>query len=365
MADTEHIQILQAGVEVWNIWRLNNPDIVPDLRDTDFSNANLEGVDLRGARLNSIRLPGANLTNSKLGKADLTEANLKWARLWNADLVGANLKCADMKFANFSEADLSEACLENGKLHFAVFSETILEKTRFRHAAWGRNMIGDIDFSTALDLESCYHFDSSSIDHLTLKRSDPLPELFLQGMGLTNWEIEQSRLYQQGLSNAEINKIIYSVYDFRATQSVQISPMFISYSQKDGAFVDRLGGLLTQKGIRYWRDVHHLKAGRLEKQVDRAIRLNDLVLIVLSRHSVKSDWVEHEVRKARAIEKEAGRDIMVPVSLDNSWKSCAWPERLREQIMEYNVTDFSQWQDEKKLWRRFSELLYGIDLFYK
>jgi hypothetical protein len=32
MADDEHVAILKRGVDAWNEWRRENPDIVPDLR---------------------------------------------------------------------------------------------------------------------------------------------------------------------------------------------------------------------------------------------------------------------------------------------------------------------------------------------
>jgi hypothetical protein len=113
------------------------------------------------------------------------------------------------------------------------------------------------------------------------------------------------------------------------------------------------------------RDIHHATAGRLETQIDRAINLNDIVLLVLSEHSTNSDWVEHETRKAREKEKQTGKDALCPVALDDSWKTCRWPERLREQIMEYNILDFSGWQDEKVMQAMFSKLLNGLSIFYK
>lgn len=56
--------------------------------------------------------------------------------------------------------------------------------------------------------------------------------------------------------------------------------------------------------------MHHATAGRLEKQIDHAIRHNLIVLVVLSENSVKSDWVEHEAHTARELEKETGRDVL-------------------------------------------------------
>lgn len=103
----------------------------------------------------------------------------------------------------------------------------------------------------------------------------------------------------------------------------------------------------------------------METQIDRAIQQNPTVLVVLSKNSLKSDWVQHEVRKARELEREMGREILCPVALDDSWKSAPWPARVMEQIMEYNILDFSGWEDDTKFNEVFAKLLNGLDLFYK
>ena len=108
-----------------------------------------------------------------------------------------------------------------------------------------------------------------------------------------------------------------------------------------------------------------MKAGRIENQIDQAIRQNPTVLLVLSEHSLRSDWVEHEVRTARELEKDMGRDVLCPVALDDSWKSSHWPKRVMEQIMEYNILDFSEWEDDVKFEGMFRKLIDGLELFYK
>jgi hypothetical protein len=78
-----------------------------------------------------------------------------------------------------------------------------------------------------------------------------------------------------------------------------------------------------------------------------------------------SDWVEHEVRKARSLEKELGRDVLCPVALDDSWKSSPWPERVMEQVLEYNILDFSAWQEESRFDDMFRRLVDGLNLYYQ
>jgi hypothetical protein len=57
--------------------------------------------------------------------------------------------------------------------------------------------------------------------------------------------------------------------------------------------------------------------------------------------------------------------VPCPVALDGAWKDCPWPARLREQIMEYIILDFSNRKDESEFTNKFAKLVDGLDLFYK
>jgi hypothetical protein len=246
--------------------------------------------------------------------------------------------------------------LYNSKLNEADFTKTFLARTIF---------IGN-DLSDVIGLEDAWHSGPSVIGAGTIKSSKgKIPAEFLRGCGLSDWEIESAKLYDPELNNEEIKKILYKIYDIRAQQSIQISPLFISYSHADSAFVNQIEIYLNVRGIRFWRDVHHATAGRLEKQIDRAIRHNPTVLVILSENSIKSDWVQHEVRMARELEKETGRDVLCPVALGDSWKDSPWPKRVMEQVMEYNILDFSRWEGDAEFEKLFKKLIDGLELFYK
>ena len=322
MANEEQLSILKQGVEVWNKWREENPDVK---------------VNLIGANLSRANLIGANLSGANLGVADLSGANLSGASLENTWLNYSNLTEARLTGSNFSKA----------RVGGTIFGDLFLDETIIG--------LGDI-----------VHNNPSTIGTDTISKSKgKISEVFLRGCGLSDVDIEYTKLANPGLSNEKINKILYKIYDLRATQALQVLPLFISYSHADGTFVDKLEGQLNTKGIRFWRDVHELKAGRIETQIDQAISQNRTVLLILSSNSIKSDWVEHEVRTARELEKEIGHDILCPVALDDSWKSSPWPKRVMEQIMEYNILDFSAWEDDVKFEGMFRKLIDGLELFYK
>jgi len=141
MANEEHLAHLQAGVEDWNRWRVENPQIQPDLRFADLTEAylfnanlykaNLSGANLSQANLVNADLYGASLSRANLFQADLSNANLTDAYLSRAELVkanllGANLTIADLSNANLSESDLSEANLTVSNLNEADLTRTDL-----------------------------------------------------------------------------------------------------------------------------------------------------------------------------------------------------------------------------------------------
>ncbi len=51
MPNPEHIAKLKEGVEAWNAWRDENPDVMPDLVETNLSGADLFNATLTGATL--------------------------------------------------------------------------------------------------------------------------------------------------------------------------------------------------------------------------------------------------------------------------------------------------------------------------
>ena len=105
MAKPEHLAKIEESVEVWNMWRYDNPEIVPS-----FWGADLEEFDLRGAYLD-----GADLEEANLSGADLRDADFKRARLRDADLKGANLERA-----NLMDAILKGTNLEGTNLMWAM-----------------------------------------------------------------------------------------------------------------------------------------------------------------------------------------------------------------------------------------------------
>jgi TIR domain len=172
------------------------------------------------------------------------------------------------------------------------------------------------------------------------------------------------------LSGEQVTDTVYEIDRLKGESPIQINPLFISYSRRDSGFVEALEPRFDHRRMRYWRDVHDATAGPLEEQIERAIRVNPTFLLVLSEHSVQSDWVEMEAEKARRLEKDLRqrgepRHVLCPVALDAAWETAGWPERLMNQIKKYNILDFSSWEDEEFLEAMFGRLLKGLGIYYR
>jgi TIR domain-containing protein len=184
------------------------------------------------------------------------------------------------------------------------------------------------------------------------KSHGKIPKEFLQGCGLTDWEIEATRLYDPGLSAAETTGMAYQLVHLRNSRPFQYYSCFISYSTKDQEFAGRLYADLQAKGVRCWFAPHDIQDGRkVHEQIDGAIRLHDKLLLVLSEHSMASEWVGTEIANAREREAREKKQLLLPITIASfadvkQWKlfdADRGKDSARE-IREYFIPDFSRWK---------------------
>jgi uncharacterized protein YjbI with pentapeptide repeats len=157
MANAEQLDILNKGIEVWNQWRDENPDV---------------------------------------------EINLSVAIFSTTFLPGVNFSKANLSGTNFFGVNLSEANLTDIKLEGTLFFNVNLKKVK--------------------GLETCIHNASSYIDKSTILQSGKLPVKFLKGCGMTDSDIELSKLYDPALPASEIKMIFDTALELRLKESEKV-----------------------------------------------------------------------------------------------------------------------------------------------
>lgn len=328
--------ILHQGAQAWNAWRAGNPDARPDLRGADLRHTSLKSADLSTADLREVRLDRAHLQGVDLSGADLRGADLRGADLGGAvlrgvdlggaDLRRASLRNADLWAADLWAADLREADLQGAVLSFASLIRTRLADVDLTAATLLYTVLGSGDLAAANGLESCIHVGPSILDFRTLTRSGALPKVFLDGCGLPD-------------------RLVTSLHSLHEKE-IQYASCFISHSNKDKAFVERLHADLQASGVRCWYAPKKLKPGDpLVETIHEAIRLHEKLLLVLSASAIDSEWVRGEVNVARAKERQDGPPVLFPVMIDGSAleTDAAWVCWLRANRY---IDDFRGWEDD-------------------
>jgi hypothetical protein len=374
MANPEHLAKLKEGVKAWNDfqvaraaefsrtlkvsyrgsrsdWMDRSADLSgADLRDTDLRTALLVHVDLSGANLTGADIAGGNLQGANLSGANLTEAHILGGNLHGVNLSGADLNKADLSEADLSgEADLSEANFCGAQLTDANLTDAELLGSTFHEAQIGDTVFGRNDLSCVKGLEEVHHIHPSiiGIDTILLSKGN-IPEKFLRGCGVPDEFIT----YAKSL----------------ATNPIQFYSCFISYSTKDQPFADRLYADLQNKGVRCWFAPHDVQGGRkLHEQIDEAIRLHDKLLLILSPHSMESEWVKTEIARARKREVRDQRRVLFPIRLApfealRDWEcfdADTGKDSARE-IREYFIPDFSNWKDHDSYQEAFRRLIADL-----
>lgn len=338
MANEEQLALLKQGVDVWNQWRIHNPQVPIDLGNADLRRAELRDANLSGSDLSRAKFAGAYLWNANLRGTNLTGTHL------SGDLMGADLTGAVFYDTQVYGAFLAGAHLNDTRLVRTIFLNTSLERTDFTGAVCGGVIFANTDLSGAEGLETVRHLAPSTIGTDTLFLSVPkLPDDFLRGCGVPQALVERLP-HMLNVANE-----YYSC--------------FISYSGADEQFATMLYNLLIARGINCWKASEQFLPGdRLTAEIDRGITGWDKLLLCCSRSSLTQRWwVNFEVEKAfakeRKLQDERGRqvDVIIPLNLDGYLLSKEYEERedpRRSELLARFAPKITGWEHDNAIFER-------------
>ncbi len=225
MANQAHLEILRQGVDVWNKWREENPDIQADLIE-----ANLTAIDLRYVNFSGVNLSRANLKSTILIESNLSAANFEDAILISAHLDQANLEDAILIKANLEHADLSIALLRGANLSRANLQEVRLIEANLHGANLIEANLTKADLSLSNLLET--NLSGAILVSTSLFKADLL-YANLSGADLSNADLTQAILVATNIDKARISgSTVYgaSVWDLKGAFEEQKDLVITSYS---------------------------------------------------------------------------------------------------------------------------------------
>jgi len=302
LANPEHLAKLKEGVEAWNQWRKQNPEVRPDLRKANLGGGFLEHVDLRRADLRE-----ANLREARLSGAELQGADFREAILIGADLTTAHLDRASLSPAYLSKARLVGAKLTEADLRGADLTEAILIRANLRQAKLTR-----AGLNRALLLNA--HLIGADLCEADLSGAD-LGEANLVGANLRGADLSRTGLVETNLETANLTGCsVYgiSAWNVRLERAIQsnlvITPEYESPIQVDNLEVAQFIYLL-------------LNNERIRSVIDT---ITSKVVLILGRFTpdrkVVLDAIRDELRKRDYLpvlfdfEKPASKDLTGTIS---------------------------------------------------
>lgn len=192
MAKEQHLTILKQGVETWNGWRKQCPQLQPDLSNADLTSAYLSDADLGYANLTSANLGSAALSSANLSHAILKRTTLSRADLSNADLSSANLSVADLTGANLTSAKLTNTQLSGAYLSGTYLTNARLSNTNLSGADLTSTKLSGADLSGA-------NLSSANLSDAYLSRAN------LSHTNLSGADFSRANLAAANLSHADLS----------------------------------------------------------------------------------------------------------------------------------------------------------------
>jgi tetratricopeptide (TPR) repeat protein len=149
------------------------------------------------------------------------------------------------------------------------------------------------------------------------------------------------------------NSSIINSLIMEAKENEPFHSCFISYNHKDQEFVERLYSRLKDARVPVWFDAKDVKGGRkLHEQIVKQIREHDKLLIILSKNSLRSDWVKTEICEALKGRGRRKRAKLFPIRLVSMDVIDKWEcfdadsgKDLAREVRQYPVGDFSNWRN--------------------
>ena len=353
MANPEHLEKFLAGPDVWNEWFKSqnfSHENRADLSNSDFSNMlifdyHIDEVDFTNctfedAQLLELSPVGSVFTGSSFAGAYIFDG------LWmNVELSNSNFFAASLIDVQFIMTSLENVFFEEGNITGCLFRVVNFSNSNFSDLFLARSSFFSCNFTSCSSLSEAIWETPCATDFETIVQSWPISNAFLRGCGFPDNLID----YLPSLMN----------------DPIQFYSCFISYADKNRKFVDRLHNDMQGAGVRVWYAPEDLKAGdKLHPTFDRAIRVHDKVLIILSEESLVSPWVEDEVNRALAKErdrKSKGDDspVLFPIMIDDAVMDSkeSWVTYIKENRY---IGDFRHWKDHDSYSAAFDRLMRDL-----
>ncbi|MCB0532005.1 MAG: toll/interleukin-1 receptor domain-containing protein [Saprospiraceae bacterium] len=338
MPNPKHFKIYLQGPEKWNQWRQQYPDIEPDLSGFRFVFVE--------SHLRQYSKPGLNTTTygmlmrSSLSDFDFSRTNLSDCVFWEIVLHRTRFQGANLSGTEFRQCDLYQVDLEAAELSRSTFVLSLFREANFQGAHFGQSHFAYSPLQGCTGLEKTVHPLPGHMDFLSLVHSQQVPFEFAQHFG--------------------INEVLFNA--IRKLEPERFYDCFISYSTRNEDFVQYLRAVLLIAKVPCWyapadyrlnADWHASKKSEdyeLARDLYNLVDASDVLLLVVSNDSMRSEWVRKEVLRVR-------KQRVIGLLIEDVDPALAAQTRWLDV---FGWLDFRNWRDPAVFRSRMGQLLVGV-----
>jgi hypothetical protein len=190
----------------------------------------------------------------------------------------------------------------------------------------------------------------------------------LSNADLAGADLTRAILYRANLSGANLVEAMLEAADFAAADltganlsrasltEAKLTAADLFRARLDGAHVGwTTFGEVDLSTVQGLDTVRHLAPS----SIDEAIHLYDKLLLILSKHSLGSRWVQKEVETAFEKEAKEHRVVLFPIRIDDAilQSDAGWAADIRRMR---HIGDFRQWKDRNTFQQVFNRLLHDL-----
>jgi hypothetical protein len=326
MANPEHRKILRKGDRAWNKWRRDNPHVMPNLRKASISKTAFKKISFDEADFQQAHFEDVSFIYPSFYSAKLSKSRFRMIEAYNGNFYGAILINAVLSHARFYGVDFRKADLSGALLYHSEFISCHFDETNFTNSRLDSPLFANCNLSGAVGLEKAYHLEPSTLGIDTIFRSGGLiPETFLRKAGVPDIFVTYAK----------------SLVD----NPIEYYSCFISFTEKDDAFSERLYNDMQMAGVRCWRWKEDAKWGRtLRKEIDEAVRYYDKLVVICSENSLKAPAVLEEIERALDKEDALKRkgdegEVLFPIAIDR-YIFDGWEHELKIRLTRKTIGNF-------------------------
>lgn len=353
----------------------------------------LRGSDFSGAALKRWSLFLANFQGSDFQATTFEDCTFQACQFQGCDFFGAVFRECTFLGCYMFEAFYSRASFIN-----CVFVQTSMKDSVITGVTFTRTNIDGIKFdgfseatrkangvlspalaAKATDIGAFRNIiDDASLDMTISMMSARRRALSsLEGHSFQDGESYADRNAKHFSSLTEIGAFLRSTtltadeiqaFLRRYKTAAEARSFFISYSFRDSRIAEQLADRLGARGSVVWFAPDTMKSGaQISTQLDSGLYQADVLLVLVSQHSLTSDWVRREIQEFHRLQRHEPERKLCPIKLDGSWEPGSDFPGLEDEeasawFKGHYALDFSTWQDPPAFSSAFERLAREFDV---